>query len=456
MATNLTFATRIAVPLPFFGWWRRMERAHKYATAVAILVVCGVIYVCSFLGSYIEEAFGNKAAASTALYMDSFVEPLVQSLASAPSLPPEARGALERLLSPASIGKPIVTFRLWVGNRIVFSNRSELIGRSYPPSSARISATQGDVVATFGPDSEDDEYERSLGVPILEIHAPIRRAGTHEIIAIAETAELASELSSHIRAAQYSSYAVIISFATAILMTLFGFGGRLHGTNKRVVLTEELATSLCAATGRVLESNDRDRRNLCVDLHSGPLQHAAFALLRVEALRNDGDGSHLEIEAIGNALEACVSQLRTLSSGLPPDLNEVPLAGALNMAIHQHVLKTATIVNCEFGKLPHDLPYAIKACLFQFLEEALIEASKQNPKPSVQVSAKEKKERFEVRLCYEIDSGTPERLIKELARRSENLRHRVEALRGEISFKSLPRGRLTVSVSFMLPSNGGA
>src|SRR5689334_10538152 len=194
MSVNITAAARQPLPVQFLGWWLRMERAHKFAIAASILVVCGAVYVCSFLGTYIEEAFGNKAAANTALYMDSFIEPLVQGLSSSPSLPAETRGTLERLLSPASIGKPVVGFRIWVGDRIVFSNRSELIGRTYPDSPARTSARQGEVVATFGPDSDDDEYERSLGVPILEIHAPIRKAGTHEIIAIAETAELASAL----------------------------------------------------------------------------------------------------------------------------------------------------------------------------------------------------------------------------------------------------------------------
>ena len=457
MSANITFVARVPLPLlaQLLGWWRRIDRPQKFAGAVSIFVVCGVVYICSFLGTYIEAAFGNKAAANTALYMDSYVEPLVQGLATSSSLPAETRGTLERLLSPAAIGKPVVVFRIWVGDRIVFSNRSELVGKSVPPSRARTSASQGEVVAAFGTDSDDDEFERSLNVPILEIYAPIRRAGTHDIIAIAETAELASELTAQIRAAQYTGYAIITTLAVAVLLTLFGFGGGLNRTNESAAQSEAVAARLCAASGQLLESNDRARRSLCEELHSGPLQHAAFALLRVGGLRDPGTRSDQDIEVISAALETCVAQLRALSSRLPPELDEVPLAEALNMAICQHVLKTAIRVKSDLAELPHDLPYGLKACLFQFVEESLNEACKHIAGSEIQVTASGKKQWFEIALCYELSTCAPDRLIEDLSRRSRNLQNRVEALRGELSFRPLSAGRLSVTAAFILPKSTG-
>jgi signal transduction histidine kinase len=458
MSANITFAARTPLPLiaKLVGWWRRVEPAHKFAGGVSIFVVCGIVYICSFLGTYIQEAFGNKAAANTALYMDSFVEPLVQTLVSSPTITAETRRTLERLLSPPSIGKPVVAFRIWVGDRIVFSNRNELIDKQFPPSPERTSASQGDVVATFGINGEDDEYERALGVPILEIYAPIRRAGTHQIIAIAETTELASELTSQIRAAQYTSYAIITTLAAAVLLVLFGFGGGADRTNERVIEAQDLATRLCAASANVLELNDRDRRSLCEQLHSGPLQYAAFALLRVEDLRNGGDRSDQDIEAISQALEACVAQLRTLSNRIPPELNELPLAGALNMAIREHVLKTAIRVNCDFSELPRDVPYALKACLFQFVEEALTDAFKYSGGSGVEFSVKRTTEHLEIQLRYETDPCTSQRVIHDLVTRRQNLQHRIEALGGALSFRSLAPHLLSVAASLMLPNTSGS
>ena len=92
---------RLALPIlsPIRGWWQGLERARKLTVTLSLVVVIGVVYVCSFVASHIEQAFGHKAAASTALYMDSFVEPLVQELATKPTLSGENRQALERLLA---------------------------------------------------------------------------------------------------------------------------------------------------------------------------------------------------------------------------------------------------------------------------------------------------------------------------------------------------------------------
>src|SRR5262249_8418386 len=168
-----------------------------------------------------EEVDRNKAAASTALYMDSFVEPLVQELATRTTLSAESRTALGRLFEPATIGKPVVSFRIWITDEIVFSSRGDLIGKHFRSTEARNSALEGHVVGRFGLDGDDDEHERALGVPILEIYAPIRQTGTNRIIALAETAELATKLTQEIRAAQYASYATVVSAAMALVFLIF-------------------------------------------------------------------------------------------------------------------------------------------------------------------------------------------------------------------------------------------
>ena len=58
-------------------------------------------------------------------------------------------------------------------------------------------------------------------MPILEIYAPVRQTGTNRIIALAETAELATNLTQEIRAAQYASYATILSVAMGLVFLIF-------------------------------------------------------------------------------------------------------------------------------------------------------------------------------------------------------------------------------------------
>ena len=116
------------VVLSLTQWWRDLGRAHKLTGVLSIGILCATIYAGSVVAQHIQDVFAHKAAASTALYMDSVVEPLVQELVAKPSLSEQNRAALERLLSPASSGKPVVAFRIWVHDRIVFSSRGELVG----------------------------------------------------------------------------------------------------------------------------------------------------------------------------------------------------------------------------------------------------------------------------------------------------------------------------------------
>jgi len=275
MAANSLPRLALPILLPIRDWWQNLERARKLTSVVSLVVVCGVIYVCSFVASHIEQAFGHKAAASSALYMDSFVEPLVQELAGKATLSTENREALERLLSPASIGKPVVGFRIWIGDRVVFSNHSEIVGRRFAPSAERERAFQGDVVAKFELDAEEEVQERALHAPILEVYAPIRQTGTNRIIALAETSELAVELVREIRAAQYASYVVIASAAIGLLLLfpptrVLARGTATHvyeaGVKERIVVIE--FPSVAAA----------------VAAHDGPAYQAAL-----KALNNTAD-----------------------------------------------------------------------------------------------------------------------------------------------------------------------
>jgi len=202
------------------GLWRRVGAERKLKFAVLLIIAGLTAHVCVTVGRYVEELLANKAAASSALYMDSFVEPLVQDLATDTSFSPEGRRALEAALAPTTIGKPVISFRIWLGDRIAFSNRGDLIGRQFPATTARNNAFAGNVVARFGLDGDDDADERALGVPVLEVYAPIRQTGTNRIIALAETTEIATTLLEEIRAAQYATYAVILSTASALVLLL--------------------------------------------------------------------------------------------------------------------------------------------------------------------------------------------------------------------------------------------
>jgi signal transduction histidine kinase len=457
---------RLALPIlsPIRVWWQGLERARKLTVALSLVVVIGVVYVCSFVASHIEQAFGHKAAASTALYMDSFVEPLVQELAAKPTLSSENRQALERLLAPASIGKPVVAFRIWVGDRVVFSNRSEMVGRRFPASARRERAFQGDVVANFELDGEAEAQERALNTPILEVYAPIRQTGTNRIIALAEISELAVELVREIRAAQYASYVVIASAAIGLLLVLFSLTDGLQMRIGELALQraahEQFRRRVLNANGRVLEMNERNLRRVGRELHAGPLQLAALALLKLDALSEAGPdhcalSRAADIDVIRKALKECLSQIRDVSSGLAPsEIESLSLAEAISTAVCLHELRTAAAVSCDFRDLPQEAAYPLKACLYQFIEEGLAAAVRHTGCGSLHVRATGG-ETLQVEIAYQTQfPRSSSWLTEDLELSSERVRHQIEALGGTLQVLSPAHGQIRFCAGFGLGDMG--
>jgi signal transduction histidine kinase len=453
---------RLALPLllPLRGWWGGLERARKLTVALSVMVVCGVLYICSFVANHIEQAFGHKAAASTALYMDSFVEPLVQELAVKPSLSAQNREALERLLSPASVGKPVVGFRIWVGDRVVFSNRSEIVGRRFPASARRERAFQGDVIANFELDGEEEAQERALHTQILEVYAPIRQTGTNRIIALAEISELAVDLMREIRAAQYASYVVIASAAIGLLLVLFSLTDGLQMRIGELALQrdahEQFRRRVLTANGRVLEMNERNLRRVGRELHAGPLQLAALALLKLDALsespvegEDDATTRAADIEVIRKALKECLRQIRDVSAGLAPsEIESLSLAEAISTAVCLHELRTAAAVNCEFRDLPEEAAYPLKACLYQLVEEGLAAATRHQTAGNVHIRAVGG-ESLQIDIAYETEfARTSAWLTNDLELKSERMRHQIEALGGSLLLQSPADRQVRISASF--------
>src|SRR5262249_10194505 len=137
----------------------------------------------------------QRSAAAAALYIASFVEPHVQQLGTREALSENNRQALERVLSPASMHRPVIAFRIWNGNVAAFSNEREIVGKTFPPTLSRTRALQGQIAVEFDDlDDEDEAQVKSLNVPVLEVYAPLREQGTGRIIAAAETYEIANDL----------------------------------------------------------------------------------------------------------------------------------------------------------------------------------------------------------------------------------------------------------------------
>ena len=144
-----------------------------------------------------------------------------------------------------------------------------------------------------------------------------------------------------------------------------------------------------------------------------------------------------------------MAQIREVSTGLKPsDLRALSLAKVISTAICLHEARTATTVSCEFRDLPQDAPYALKSCLYQFIEQALGNIFRHSAASAkVHVRAEYECERLDIELLCRLQP-VGSRLAEAIENGGESVRHRIEALGGVLSTRSHSDQHVSVVASF--------
>lgn len=402
-----------------------MPLLSKVAAVASAGIVVAMALVASLLANHVEDAIVQRAAGAVALHMDSFVQPLIQDLATDNALSPEKRDELEKLFSAAAIGRPVVSFRIWLGELVIFSSHRDLIGRRFDLNDARRGAFDGHVSANFDTDGDDDVQERALNVPILEVYAPVRQIGSGRVIAVAETYEIALGLKAEIWAARAMSYAAFGAIALALIYLLFSLVDR--GARE--------VSRISTSNRRVSEMNERQMWRMGSDLREGPVQLVALALLKLDSIRElvgklEGAAPtpSKDLDAVRGALNNALAELREVSAGLvPPQIERLSLAETIHLAVRKHESRTGAVVTCHIGRLSGDTSFSVKACLYRFVGEALQELANRGcrSKPTIRAAGDGATVEVEV---FGLPIDSERALVRESL--SKGFRDRVESLGG--------------------------
>jgi signal transduction histidine kinase len=376
--------------------WAQLGLTRQFTVATSAIVIIGMLIVGHWVTGRISDAVVHSNAVTAALYTDRFIEPRVQELVSQSTLSPANERALEELLLPRAVGQSVVGFRIWKGDTIVYGDRRELIGRTFPPSPMRQRAWEGQVGAEYGHlDDPDHAPVGASSLPIVEIYAPVYETGTTRIVALAETYQLIPTLPEQLAKARIGSWMVVGLVALGMLALQFvivrtgsrtiqeqraALNDRIAELSRLLEENETLRGRANQASRRVTEMNERYLRQIGSDLHDGPLQVLCTVVLRLGTLKEivagadqkSADEAIEDISVISEALRDSVDEIRNLSAGLAlPEIDQLSLAGTLDMVARRHERRTGTAVRREVGHLPDQVPLALKSCLYRFAEEGL-------------------------------------------------------------------------------------
>ncbi len=287
--------------MPFRIPLRQATLAQRFMLASLVILVAGMAGIGIWVGNQIKNGVVHRTGATTALYVDSFVTPLLQELGSAGALSPEYSEQLSKLLQDTPMGQQIVTFKVWdTTGKVIYSTDQETIGQTFPVGEGLALAILGQVSSEISQlEAEENIAQRAIRSELLETYSPVRLSGTNEVIAVAEFYQTVDALNQEVAAAQRRSWLVVGAVTLFIYLLLAGFIQRASNTieqqrdtlnNQITRLTELLAQNqdlhkrVRRAAASVATLNERFLRRIGSELHDGPSQDLGLVLLKLDVL----------------------------------------------------------------------------------------------------------------------------------------------------------------------------
>ncbi len=421
----------------FWGDRSSPSLARRFLLTYGVMLAVATVAIGFWVGQQIEDGVLNRTAAVTAVYIHSFVAPEVQSLTTQPRLDPPDQAALTRVLAGTELGQKLVGFRIWSRDgTVVYSPIAQLVGQQFPVLGARAESFKGAVTVDISSLSDaENVFERQHYNRLVEMYVPILRNGSGDVIAVAEFYQAPDEIDAEVFNARIRSWALVLFVAVVSFVVVAAMVLRTSRTIARqearlrdqvgelsglLAQVEDLNLRIRHAGAEGVAIYARERRRISSDLHDGPGQALALALLQFEDLEAEAGGTApadgvapdngVAATATGNtapadgnaaagagataaaastrrvngklkaaraAITDALAELREIAADLRlPELAQLTVTEAIERAVRDHARRSGVSATVELGALPADAPLAVKIGLFRALQETLSNATR--------------------------------------------------------------------------------
>ncbi len=455
--------------------WGRLSLSSQFIIAASAVLLSTMTLLGAWISSRIEEHVVQNTAISTAFYVDSLLEPLVQPLATSNDLDDSVRAELDKILLTTPLGKSIATIKIWNKNgKIVYCTNHASIGLSFPQTSGFLTAMSNQIAAEFDELTEEENAaERQFNRPLLEVYAPMHANSTNTVIAVAEMYQFADKLKSDISQTRWNTFLVVGASTLGMLGLLFSIVRRGNQTilNQQNALenqiqelsgllrkNKDLNRKVVAARKMTTDTNERLLRRIGADLHDGPAQLTGLALLYYDGLKPSKDPATIasqesKFESVRGLLHDSLNEIRNISADIaPPQLERLSPLQTIQFAIRNHEKRTGVAVEADIEDLGLELPASTKTCLYRFVQEGLNNAFRHAKGAREKVSATYAQDLLTVQIEDDGSGFAPglEQTGKGLG--LAGLRDRVETCDGTLSIYSNPGTGTRLTAQFVLKS----
>ncbi|MGX5831643.1 sensor histidine kinase [Mesorhizobium sp. 43Arga] len=447
--------------------WSELSLALQFLVAGGFGLLAVMLVVGAWVTSQIRDGVIRNSAATTALYVDSVIAPLLPDLRKSEKLSDSVKQALDETLGQGALGKRLVSFRLWRRDgTVLYAKDATLIGRRFDLTDDLRSAFQGNVTAQFDTFDGDEVNEQAVGVPLLEIYNPVREPWSGEVVAVTEFFEVATDFKATLASALRSSWLIVAGTTLTAFLLLSSIVLRASRTiddqrgalRRQVSELQGLVTQNSALRQRVQRAsrratalNERYLRRIGADLHDGPAQLVALAALRMDSPIFSGDGHwgenrSTEVAMIRKTLEDAMREIRGICTGLVlPQVETAAATDILRLAVDEHERRTGTSVTLTLPRHLPELGPSEKISIYRFVQEGLNNAYRHGRAKDQAVRAGMKNGRLFVEVS---DSGPGFDPARVDGLGLAGLRERVESIGGQFETLTGAQGtRLVISLS---------
>ena len=379
--------------------WRDLTLIQQFALIGLLVIGSGTLAIGTWVSHRIEAAVVHNSASSAAFYMGSLVEPIVRKIGPDGQLTADQAKQLDELFSAPAFLKNVVSIKIWVhGSKIAYSNHKDQVGRQFPMTDSLELASNGVVAGEFNQlDDAESEVERGMDMPLLEVYSPLRSADGKTVVAVGEFYARAEQLGRELGEAQMASWLMVGLSGLVMFGALYGLVRRAGMTistqqsslrervsqlSQALGRNEVLAARVEAANRRSVEFNDHFLRRVGNELHDGPAQLLALALLRLDLFAQVAvatpSGLPLapeklsEIGTLRRVIGDALKDIRDISGGLSlPEVHSMSLSNALLACAGEHERRRGGAVVCDLDPTPIEVSTAVKICLYRFAQEGL-------------------------------------------------------------------------------------
>jgi signal transduction histidine kinase len=210
---------------------------------------------------------------------------------------------------------------------------------------------------------------------------------------------------------------------------------------------EQLHNRVSRAAARTTALNERFLLRIAADLHDGPGQDLALALLRIDELADvcaacsvslvKRNAANDDFRTIQSALRSALTDMRAILAGLRlPEIKKLSVAETVDRAVRDYEHKTGAAVELAVSDVPIEAPLSIKIALYRILQESLANGFKHADGASQQVGITGNENQLIVEISDEGPGFNKRDVLSDEHLGLVGMRERVEILAGTFEVKS--------------------